>query len=47
MEHDTTPDMSEITVLLREWGKGEEHVLNHILPLVYQELHVLAKRVFS
>ncbi len=46
MEH-TTSGMAEITVLLREWGKGEDHALHQLLPLVYEELHALAKRVFS
>ena len=44
---DKQPALAEITVLLQEWGKGEDHALNQILPMVYSELHAQARRIFS
>ncbi len=35
-----------ITQLLRRWSAGEEDVVAQIFPLVYQELHRIAERVF-
>lgn len=34
----------EITQLLRAWNNGDETALEHLTPLVYQELHRLAHR---
>jgi RNA polymerase sigma factor (TIGR02999 family) len=34
----------EITQLLRAWGGGDEAALKRLAPLVYQELHRLARR---
>lgn len=31
-----------ITLLLRAWAHGDEHALNQLTPLVYEELHRLA-----
>jgi RNA polymerase sigma factor (TIGR02999 family) len=34
---------SEITRLLAEWSKGDQEALDRLLPLVYDELHRLAR----
>jgi RNA polymerase sigma factor (TIGR02999 family) len=34
----------EITRLLIQWGNGDKSALNRLVPLVYRELHKLAKR---
>ena len=34
---------SEVTVLLRAWGGGDEQALERLTPLVYQELHRIAR----
>lgn len=36
-----------ITTLLRAWGQGDEYALEQLIPLVYDELHRLARRQFS
>jgi RNA polymerase sigma factor (TIGR02999 family) len=37
----------DITQLLRAWGQGDQSALEHLTPLVYQELHSLARRRMS
>jgi RNA polymerase sigma factor (TIGR02999 family) len=37
----------EVTSLLTAWGKGDEHALNELMPLVYNELHRMARRAWS
>jgi hypothetical protein len=34
----------EITVLLKAWSEGEETALENLTPIVYRELHRLARR---
>ena len=36
-----------ITTLLRAWGDGDQSALDQLTPLVYQELHSLARRQMS
>ena len=36
-----------ITTLLRAWGQGDEYALEQLTPLVYDELHRLARRHLS
>jgi RNA polymerase sigma factor (TIGR02999 family) len=36
-----------ITQLLRQWVDGDEASLDELTPLVYEQLHSIAKRVFS
>lgn len=36
------PDPGEVTRLLRRWKSGDQEVVDELLPLVYQELRVLA-----
>jgi RNA polymerase sigma-70 factor, ECF subfamily len=37
----------QITQLLIAWGKGDETALDQLTPLVYQELHRMARRFMS
>jgi RNA polymerase sigma factor (TIGR02999 family) len=39
-----SPAAPEITVLLRAWGNGDQEALDRLAPLVYDELHRLARR---
>ena len=38
---------SEITGLLRAWGQGDENALQTLMPLVYDQLHVAARRYMA
>ena len=42
MGKQTTP--ADVTSLLAEWGRGNPDALNRLVPLVYQELRVMAAR---
>jgi RNA polymerase sigma factor (TIGR02999 family) len=35
---------AEVTVLLRAWGQGDQSALEQLTPLVYNELHRMARR---
>ena len=37
----------DITELLLQWGNGDKNALDRLLPLVYRELHKLAKRYMA
>lgn len=37
----------EITSLLAAWGSGDQSALNELMPLVYSELHRMARRAWS
>lgn len=37
----------EVTSLLAAWGKGDQNALNELMPLVYNELHRMARRAWS
>jgi RNA polymerase sigma-70 factor, ECF subfamily len=39
-----SPSSHEITELLIRWGSGDRSAVNQLIPLVYRELHKLAKR---
>jgi len=41
------PSTHQVTHLLRAWGDGEQRALDELVPLVYQEMHRLAKRYMS
>jgi RNA polymerase sigma-70 factor, ECF subfamily len=41
------PPRGEITVLLEAWRKGDASALNKVMPLVYAELHRIARRAWS
>src|SRR6516162_8762743 len=36
----------EFTKLLTAWGKGDQSALNELIPLVYNELHRMARRAW-
>ena len=42
-----TPKQHEITQLLAEWREGDQSALDELYPLVYDELHRLARRYMS
>jgi RNA polymerase sigma factor (TIGR02999 family) len=37
----------EVTMLLAAWSKGDQSALNKMMPLVYAELHRIARRAWS
>lgn len=37
----------EVTRLLSAWSNGDEHALNQLMPLIYAELHRIARRNWS
>jgi RNA polymerase sigma factor (TIGR02999 family) len=39
-----TPTAQQVTQLLNEWGKGSQAALEELMPMVYGELHKMAKR---
>jgi RNA polymerase sigma-70 factor, ECF subfamily len=46
MATDPTPSRT-VTQLLRAWGDGDQSALENLTPLVYEELHSLARRHMS
>lgn len=44
---DALPDSQNVTELLRAWGNGDQSALELLTPLVYGELHRLARRHMS
>ena len=40
----TDTDSQQITSLLVEWGNGNQTALEHLMPLVYDELRRIARR---
>jgi RNA polymerase sigma factor (TIGR02999 family) len=42
-----TPASVEVTKLLLAWGSGDEQALDQLLPLVYRELHRMARRYMA
>jgi RNA polymerase sigma-70 factor (ECF subfamily) len=41
------PSSSEVTGLLRAWGRGDEEALQKLMPLVYEQLHGAARRYMA
>ena len=39
--------MAEVTQLLLAWGEGDKHALEELMPVVYRELHRLARRYMA
>ena len=39
-----TPATHEVTMLLKDWGAGDESALDKLMPLVHDELHRLARQ---
>jgi hypothetical protein len=42
--HEAEPQGREVTRLLRAWSEGDRSALDRLTPIVYQELHRLARR---
>jgi RNA polymerase sigma-70 factor, ECF subfamily len=42
-----TDPQGEVTRLLTAWSKGDQSALNQMMPLVYAELHRIARRAWS
>jgi RNA polymerase sigma factor (TIGR02999 family) len=38
---------AEVTSLLAAWSKGDQNALNELMPLVYNELHRIARRAWN
>lgn len=47
MTQDPRPSTSEITQLLRDWQEGSREALDQLVPLVYDELRIIAARHFA
>src|SRR5687767_15812193 len=47
MKNDPARQEHEITQLLAEWREGNQEALDELYPLVYDELHRLARRYMS
>src|SRR3974377_1977488 len=43
----TPPHPSEITQLLKAWSSGDEEALDRLTPLVYQQLHRIARHYMA
>jgi RNA polymerase sigma-70 factor, ECF subfamily len=41
------PSDGEVTRLLSEWSEGKQEALEDLIPLVYSELHRIARRTFA
>jgi RNA polymerase sigma-70 factor, ECF subfamily len=41
------PDSAEVTGLLRAWGEGDESALEKLVPLVYDQLRLAARRYMA
>src|SRR5262245_25146297 len=39
--------MAEVTQLLLEWGAGDQKALDRLMPVIYQELHGMARRYMA
>jgi RNA polymerase sigma factor (TIGR02999 family) len=42
-----TPSTHEVTLLLKAWGAGDQEALEKLTPLVYRQLHKIAKRYMA
>jgi RNA polymerase sigma factor (TIGR02999 family) len=47
LDSDSPRSSSEVTGLLRAWGQGDENALQTLMPLVYDQLHVAARRYMA
>jgi RNA polymerase sigma-70 factor (ECF subfamily) len=43
----STPSPGEVTALLQAWGRGEQTALGRLMPLVYRDLHLRARRCMA
>src|SRR2546422_6004004 len=44
MHHPGEPAVDDISMLLRAWSDGDQSALERLTPIVYEELHRLARR---
>jgi RNA polymerase sigma-70 factor (ECF subfamily) len=44
LAHPAVPHRAEVSVLLRAWSEGDQSALDQLIPIVYAELHRLARR---
>ncbi len=42
-----TPSSHEVTQLLKAWAAGDEQALEKLTPLVYEQLHRVARRYMA
>src|SRR5215471_17570542 len=42
-----SPEAQDLTQLLRAWGQGDETALQKLVPLVYEKLHLAARRYMA
>src|SRR5260370_9094942 len=42
-----TSSPQQVTQLLKEWGDGNQAALHQLMPLIYAELHKMAKRYMN
>jgi RNA polymerase sigma factor (TIGR02999 family) len=47
MAPDEPPESGDITVLLQVWSGGDERAFDQLIPLVYDELHRMARRYLT
>jgi hypothetical protein len=43
----STPAPGDVTQLLQAWERGEEAALDRLIPLVYRDLHLRARRCMA
>jgi RNA polymerase sigma-70 factor, ECF subfamily len=43
----STPSPGDVTELLQAWGRGEDAALDRLIPLVYRDLHLRARRCMA
>jgi RNA polymerase sigma factor (TIGR02999 family) len=43
----SAPSPGDVTELLQAWGRGEEAALDRLIPLVYRDLHLRARRCMA
>jgi RNA polymerase sigma-70 factor (ECF subfamily) len=43
----STPSPGDVTCLLQAWSRGEESALDKLVPLVYRDLHLRARRCMA
>ncbi len=43
----STPSPGDVTELLQAWGRGEQAALDRLIPLVYRDLHLRARRCMA
>jgi hypothetical protein len=47
MNRDAPGPSTHVTLLLHEWQAGDRTALDRLIPLIYEELHVIASRYMA